>query len=270
MRKSGLGMLLGGLFASLSMIGCSSGDQGAVDPALREEGRAVFGTGGQRDDRGEARNLEELDTGWAVLLEFVGGADHEVNAKRRRALWAKELGRGDVSVRARNTGSAVVLGSYPSPEDSRAQRDLAMIKGMVVNGQRPFISAYLMPPVAVPPEMGERPEWNLLTVRKTPGGRNALYSLHIGVFEGRNRKREAEAATARLRRTGEQAYYFHGPQRSAVTIGLFGEDAYGTRGVSRDVRELQTRFPFILNNGAEPVKTSDNRNESSILVQIPD
>lgn len=184
-------------------------------------------------------------------------------------MWATELGRGDVSVRARESGSAVVLGSYRAPDDRAAQRDLAMVKSLEVNGQRPFAGAYLLPPPPPPHEMGGRPEWNLVSVRDSPAGRTALYSLHIGVFEGRNRQRQAEEEVARLRRLGEQAFYFHGADRSAVTIGLFGEDAYGTRGVSQDVRALQMKFPHMTRNGSERLMTPQGTPEPTILVQIP-
>ncbi|TVQ81690.1 MAG: hypothetical protein EA380_01075 [Phycisphaeraceae bacterium] len=279
-------MLVGVLLSSASMIGCGSGAGGTGSGAsseMREEGRAVFGTGGVRTGDASGRDSGRGggnsgggsggnsggSDGWAVLLEFVRGAGHEARAQERRRAWAAELGRGDVTVRGRESGSAVVLGSYRAADDRAAQRDLAMVKNLEVNGQRPFAGAYLLPPPAPPHEMGGRPEWNLVSVRNMPAGRTALYSLHIGVFEGRNRQRLAEDEVARLRRLGEQAFYFHGADRSAVTIGLFGEDAYGSRGVSQDVRALQMKFPHMMRNGSERMMTPEGTPEPTILVQIP-
>lgn len=272
-RLIGILCVVGALVSSMSMIGCSSGGTGEVDPALRDEGRAVFGGGGAGGQEGPASGdtapTPDGEEGWAVLLELVRGPDHESRAQVRRRAWATQLGRGDVTVRERDAGSAVVLGSYDEPDDARAQRDLRMVKALEVNGVRPFAGAYLLPPTAPEPEMGERPEWNLMRVAEMPAGRNALYSLHVGVFEGRNRERRAEEECERLRRLGEQAYYFHGRDRSAVTVGLFGEDAYGRRGVSGDVRALQARFAYMMLNGRERLERADGSPEPTILVQIP-
>jgi hypothetical protein len=56
-----------------------------------------------------------------------------------------------------------------------------------------------------------------------------------------------------MRRQGEQAFYFHGPLRSMVTVGLFGIDEYDLRQLrlrSPAIARLMERFPHNLVNGA--------------------
>ncbi len=107
------------------------------------------------------------------------------------------------------------------------------------------------------------------------------YTLQIGYFEDPNdpalARQAAEQWAAQLRNEGTPAYYFHGPNRSMVTVGLFPASAAsvsntGVVTYSQSVRQLQQRFPHNLYNGNTiRVKLRDGRtiDQPSFLVRIP-
>ncbi len=91
-------------------------------------------------------------------------------------------------------------------------------------------------------------------------GHMGRYSLQIGFWdetyrEGRGDfRRAAEEQVMKLRSEGVEAYLFHGPLRSMVTVQLFGEAdlirrADGSVLPGPRVAELQERFPYNLANG---------------------
>src|SRR5207249_754255 len=101
-----------------------------------------------------------------------------------------------------------------------------------VGGQRPYVGAYLAPPPAgqMP---GSLPQYNLLRAREA-FGEKALYTLQVGVYGRRDlehpseadlaeERRAAEEAAFRLRQEGELAFYYHGPQMSTVSVGVFDQ-----------------------------------------------
>ncbi len=249
----------------LLLEGCagptSDGD-GARDWA--GEGQAVFGGNGA----GGGAGVSEGDGGWGILLESYSGSGHVQRARQRRDQVARSLGREDVTVQTRSRGSAVVLGSYAGPDDPRAQRDLEWVQSVVAGGRRPYERSYLAPPPPPPADLGNIPELNLLSAKRLAGP-DALYTFQVGVFESSRReraKRAAEAYALELRRQGEMAFYYHGPTKSMVTIGIFGKRAYDTRAqrVSLEVQALQRRFP---QNVMMP--EPDGPAQPSMLVLIP-
>ena len=65
----------------------------------------------------------------------------------------------------------------------------------------------------------------------------------------------AEQAVRTLREEGHEAYYYHGPFRSIITIGVFTYDqAFVSAGnvdtYAPHIRDLQKVFPFNLGNGS--------------------
>ena len=107
-----------------------------------------------------------------------------------------------------------------------------------------------------------------------------MYSLQILVYDldyGSKFREAAEQAARTLRNDGDESYYYHGPHRSMVLIGLFtyakafdshpgGQDTY-----SQAVRQLQKKFPYNALNGRtiiEKVNGKSNTTQSSFLVRI--
>jgi hypothetical protein len=262
------------LAISLIVAGCASSSSSKDDQDWAREGSLVFSGGGGAGSNTGTGSSETEREGWGIVLEFFSGAGHVERARERRDQIARMIGRQDVFVRVRSKGSAVVLGSYPGPNDPAAHRDLERMQALVVNGQRPYARSYLAPPPPPPPDMGNVPELNLLSAKRLAGDR-ALYTLQVAVFESPQRdkaKRAAEQFAVQLRQQGDMAFYYHGPTRSMVTIGIFGEEAYNTQSqqVSLQVQSLQRRFPYNLMNGTDKIQEGTGTPQPSMLVQIPD
>ena len=143
------------------------------------------------------------------------------------------------------------------------------------------LGALALPGVIVVPvaqqTAGSMPQYDLKNV---PRDRSKLYTLQIGFYDtefGDDFRQAAEKAAAALREEGEEAYYFHGPQRSSFTIGAFGKDAAtinestGEPVYSAQVQALQQKYPYNLANG----RTLNERRggvvtpQPSFLVEIP-
>jgi hypothetical protein len=90
-------------------------------------------------------------------------------------------------------------------------------------------------------------------------------------------RKRAEEAVVSLRREGEEAFYYHGPRGSMVTVGVFGPKDLDVTKPGREsfaLREARRKFPFNLVNGAQLlVKTKTQQSQSaqpSFVLQIPD
>jgi hypothetical protein len=156
---------------------------------------------------------------------------------------------------------------------------------------KPFSGAFLAPPTEI---HGTMPEFDLSNAKKLNGDW-VLYTLQVGVYSREDQKaatpaemaefrKTAEEAVVQLRREGEQAFYSHGPNRSMVTIGLFGTEDFDatSKFESPALRALRKRFPYNLQNGmgikqrftvTDP-KTGQQMKKERIqpsgLVQVPD
>ncbi len=232
------------------------------------------GGGGGREGRGErSAGVVNSDPGWSLVLEYYSGAGHLERATARATGLANVFSRSDFAVREKSEASVVVLGSYSGPQDSRFKEDLAWARSVEIDGRRPWQAAYLSPPPAK--GFGEADEANLAFAREMYG-QSAEFTLQIAVYESPRAdeaRRAAEAAARQLREDGEEAFYYHGPSWSSVTLGLFGAGDYDEgRGVVLNpaILELQKRHPQNLMNGAYPIKDKNTgRPQKSLLVHVP-
>ncbi|MDX1565257.1 MAG: hypothetical protein R3236_07625 [Phycisphaeraceae bacterium] len=107
-------------------------------------------------------------------------------------------------------------------------------------------------------------------LRTAPEG--TYYTLQIAHYENPDnpaeRRKRAEEYAQQLREQGEQAFYYHGPNMSLVTVGAFKDAVLRVGSVSRrgdgskrltvptpttryspEVEELQAKYPHHLHNG---------------------
>lgn len=270
------------------------GSAAAAQPAkdkekLKQEGREVFGPGKAPAAKAEA------GSSWSIVIAAFRGDDQDAQAA---AALEKVRGEGNLRqayLEKRGQSSVIAYGRYADPASKQAKADLELIKKVevVVGGekQRPFAQSFIAPPEDVP---GSMPEFDLRNARKQ-SGEWVLYTLQIGVYSREDGKepsaadrdvfrKAAEQAVVQLRREGDPAYYFHGPRRSMVTVGLFGKDDFDpqTPGVeSAALKALRARYPNNLNNGMgirHVVRWVNPQNgavakkekiESSALVNVP-
>lgn len=217
------------------------------------------------------------DAGWTIVLAAFSGPD-----ARGQALAAAENLRsvapsiGAVRVQDRGRGAAIVTGSYRSPGDAAAQRDLARIREFTINSGTPFASAFLAPPVGRP-DPGNTPQYHLSRAF-VEFGAQSRYTLQIAVYESPNQneaRRAAEQAAAQLRADGEPAFYYHGPSRSMVTLGAFtaAEAGLDTGLPGPILAEFQRRHPYNLFNGRQLLQRMPGQSrqvpQPSFLVEIP-
>ena len=174
-----------------------------------------------------------------------------------------EAGLTGAFVEKRDKATVVAYGRYDGPGDPRAMADLERLRTLRVAGETPFASALLSPPDPSHLE-GSLPEFDLRNAKELFGDDNALYTLQIGIYGRGDRspstqaeiaefRRAAEQAAVLLRRDGELAFYYHAPERSMVTIGVFGQDDYDPRnrqGIeSFGLIAIRERHPLNLLNG---------------------
>ena len=224
--------------------------------------------------------------GWSILLESFPGRDQLALARQRLPVVVRLFNRSDIHIRAVNHGYAIAMGAYDNPNSASAERDLDVVRRLRVGDMRPYAGAWMIPPRSAV-VAGDRPEMNLAYARRT--WPQARYSLQVEVWEApsgsstneRARFRKtAEERAFEIRQTGDPAFYFHGPNRSMVTVGLFSADDYDDRGGPTAVRspvlrDLMERYPLNLMNGMELLETNRQsgraveRRQRSMLIHVP-
>jgi hypothetical protein len=199
---------------------------------------------------------------WTIVIlgfdkEKEAAAANEALAKVRQ-----QPGLDQAVLEARGKALVVAYGKYPAPDAPAARKDLDRIRALKVGEASPFAGAMMAPPVfeALP---GTIPEYDLRNVKKQYGDRGA-YTLQVGVYcrmddqdpsdkEMAEFRAAAERAVVEMRRQGEQAFYYHGPRRSMVTVGLFSDKDYDLKNArvqSPAIASLSRKYPYNLVNGA--------------------
>lgn len=245
------------------IVGTSWGALGGARPVDSSPAR-------QGSDEGR-----DKEGGFAIALNRVEGPNHAALAAEH----AEELRRAsgmDVWTQDEGNQTLVYSGRYEAPDAPAAQADLQRWQAMV-NGRRVALPAVMVVPIAEATR-SLMPQYDLKLVHRNDPGK--IYTLQIGFYDeefGEGFRRAAEEAAAVLRRDGEEAYYYHGPQRSSVTIGTFGPDAVSVHEATgiplyaEYVDALQKRYPHNLANGRTLQETRGNvvTTQSSFLVRIP-
>lgn len=206
----------------------------------------------------------EFDAWTIVIAAFTTDTPEQSREGLAQAALARirgVQGMSDAFVTSRGQAFMVAYGKYDSPDTSKAKSDLQRIRALEIDGQRPFSGSFLIPPPKAA-LAGGNPELDLLNARRMYG-LQAKYTLQVGRYarddfqpaspsERKEFRRLAEEAAAKLRKDGEQAFYFHGETMSLVTVGLFSDADLPRkdRPASALLRDLQTRFPNNLLNGA--------------------
>ncbi len=253
-------------------IGCASGSAASNAADTRAEGRAVFAQPGTNTS---AQTPSGESSGWGVLLARASSPGHATRARQQLAV-LQQLFPGDtLRVVSDDDGSAVLLGSFESPSDPAARTALERVKATTnAEGAAIFRSAFLVPPPVPASAPGVRATWELSTAAAN-AGRDVRYTLQIETYDDASRDRRAAAAEERvrdLRAEGEEAYFFHGPRFSIVTLGLFGPDDYDETvdRASPRLERLQQRFPRALLNGSSFRFGGSEREINSFLILLPE
>lgn len=266
------------LATSSSLSGCAGGDKPAPSPS--NEAAELF----QGPAAAKARG-EQAEGVWTIAIAGVREDQELARAALERVQTVGGLREAYLDVRDKTI--VVAYGRYGSAGDPKAQADLKRIREFQHHGERPFSAAVLTPPPNLT-VLGSIPELDLNTVR-ADSLRRAKYTLQVGVYGRLDNKpptasdlaefrRLAEQAAAKLRREGDEAYYYHGRSKSMVLIGAYDESEYdeknpgladGTR-----LRAAREKFPYNLVNGAgyqqRKVGAEKGSLQRSQIVRIPE
>lgn len=259
-------LILFGVIGGLGLLGgCSGGAEKSGASVYRDDFAEVFGSGAPAE-----RASREP---WAIVLGVFSGEGAQDRAEASAGQLRETLGLASARAEPRSRGAVVVFGGYAKPEDRAAQQDLKRLQALEIEGVRPFRTAFLAPQGG--PAAGSHPLLNLNNA-KANHGEGAKYTLQIAVYESDDRSammEAAERATVDLRQEGELAFYYHGPTKSMVTVGLFGDRDYDPRTDQRssELQRLQQRYPYNLLNGRTIIekRRGGERTQPSSLVQVP-
>lgn len=271
-----------------ALQGCaasSEADSQALSPYATQAG-GVFAVEEASGGAGEGEGI--VPAWWSVTVATVpsGRVDHAKSILQT----VRDAGLTGAYIAVRDERPVVAFGRYADPADADAQAGLRAVRQTMIGDMSPFASAMLAPPVQIRTGSGTD-EANLRTVRERFGKSRAAYTLQIGVY-GRGDlgkptaeelalfQREAEKAVRQLRAQGDEAFYYHGPNMSMLTVGILSEtDHDGSTQPpieSMRLRELRRKFPNNLLNGEgirETVRTETGtaqRLQASRLVAIPE
>ncbi|MFK7883516.1 MAG: hypothetical protein AB8F26_04945 [Phycisphaerales bacterium] len=274
--------IIAGLISG-SVVGCGSTETTRDDPLSPyvEEASSVLAV-----DAPMGGASDPAARGWSVLIAVVP-TNRPRDAEEMLGT-VQSAGLGEAYLVERSGRSAVVYGSYDDPGSDDAQAGLQRVREMQIGGMTPFAAAILIPPPAAMAQSSGN-EFDLRTVKARVGER-AVYTLQVAVY-GRSDlekatpedlkvfRAQAEQAVIEMRADGHDAFFYHGPNSSSVTIGVFDEDDHDGTTVppveSVRLRVLRKEFPNNLLNGEglmETVRTERGpvkRLQASRLVAIP-
>lgn len=249
-------------------------DRAPVDKATKDKGAPR---------PGESPADAAVSTGWSIAIHLTRG-DEQTEAPAILARIRTQGGLPNAFLQKRGQATLIAFGNFADPDDASAQAELKRVQQLEVDGKRPYQAAYLIPPPSGSLQ-GRLPQYNLLRA-KANFGDSALYTLQVAVYgrEDLPRPTEADLADTRkaaedaviaLRKEGEQAFYYHGPRLSMVTVGVFDLSDFDPqlpRYKSSKLIAAQKRHPYNLYNGAaikEKPKGAPERLQPSNLVAIP-
>ncbi len=224
--------------------------------------------------------------GWSIVLSKLGNTSMDRAQELLRVIQS-EAGLRQAFIEQRSEGLVIAYGNYLGREE--AMKDLEKVRQTKMMNATPFENAIITPPSSNELR-GANPMHDLRTV-KNRYGKQAVYTLQIGVYgradyqspaseELAAYRKAAEEAVRTLRSQGETAFYYHAPARSMVTVGVFGEKDFDSTTLpptqSLMLKRTREKFPHNLLNGAginETVRTETGKVkmlQSSQLVAIPE
>ncbi len=247
---------------------------------------AFMQSGGAKQAPGGTQRAQpaDADRGWVIALAAFRGEKQveEANAELARL---RTVGlAADAYVLTRGRATLVAIGRFDDPASKAAQDELSRVRAVKVGEVLPFASAVMAPPMGDGGVAGTRPDYDLRTAAKEADGRER-YTLQVAAYGAANplaaptqaelseARKAAEQAAAILRAEGEQAYYYHGPQLSMVTVGIFGDEAVRSPEPA-SLSLLKSKFPNNLYNGSGMRSRIRGQSEKelsrSFLVKVPE
>lgn len=218
------------------------------------------------------RHTSQDQGGWAIQLATFSG-NHKLNAAKRLVDYLKEHTTiKDAWVYPQGSDALVMQGRFTEADSPAIQAQLHEVRQMVIEDAKRFEKAQVV-------AYGKMAEADVQPSDLAQFAGIQGYTLQVAFFDkagGPQFREAAEAYCRQLRKKNEQAFYYHGPNRSMVTIGLFTDADWEGTGVSKHygpkIRELQERYPNNLGNGSTIVEKENGQiigDQPSVLVHLP-
>lgn len=233
----------------------------------------------QTDPGGTDDHRLTRDRDWSILIQSFTGPDAKRNAASLMYRLRHTQALPDLWIKQVGEQFHVMRGRYSNRNTLPAMRDLEQTRMVPIDSQQRFQSIELarLSTMTV----------NVDSLDARQHRDRSSYSLQVAVFDLSSPKasrRAAERKAAELRKSGHNAFYYHGQSRSMVTVGLFSDKdrvpvktilpsgkqvyqyTYGPR-----IKELQEDFPHNLVNGKlhyEQLPGGTNRPQASSLIHI--
>lgn len=243
------------LCRSAALVACTSGcvlaSQGCYTEIRREPSLWEQLAGEQQTQSGSTARTAGS---WSVRVARFNGSERFKKAYLTVQSLRQEAGLVDLWHQDDGEYTTVYHGRFRGPDWPEAKLALDRIQDARISGKRPYRNASLETVSLVRRSATKYHEHDL---RQHAG----LYSLQIGYYDeefGDEFRKVAEEAVATLREDGEDAYFYHGPNRSIITIGLFGESDFdyrrGIRAYGPRMKTLQAKYPHHMGNGRELIE----------------
>jgi hypothetical protein len=280
--RPGAVLVLVGLVAAWSLGGCVR--TRVVDQSFESFRRYADSNAGGRAQGQGGDGPGGLSRGprWSVKLASFTGGDRQQQARAMMKELARQTSLAGLWQADIDGTTTLYQGKYQRRTTPNAQAALTSARRATIDGQQPFDDAEL---VALTDQ--GRPIEDQYNLKAYSGA----FSLQVAYFDGKfdgDRREAAEREASKLREAFDpEAYYYHGPHRSMVTLGVFDEkQAFQTkrdpispgratvRAYSKRVNELRHQFPHNFANKtdlAERFESEQSYDEAqnSALVRIP-
>ncbi|MFA9476842.1 hypothetical protein ACERK3_00915 [Phycisphaerales bacterium AB-hyl4] len=193
---------------------------------------------------------------WTIPLERFTGRDRQAHAQSMLTRLQQQAGLRSLWIEDVDGTATLYRGRFADPSAEEARQALHHSRRIRLDDGQPFSDVRLVNLAGG----GEPRITDPHDLRQYPG----FYTLQVGYFDGEydgDFRAAAEDAAHRLREDDHDAYFYHGPHRSLVTVGLFSyEEAFVTAddptaaqaqvdAYAPTIRELQRNFPHNRGNG---------------------
>ena len=222
---------------------------------------------------------EESGGEWAIALGRLRGDDHQAEADRIAEQMRQVTQSDGVWVEHERGASMIYYGRYASRNDQTAQQDLRRWREYHRSGQMRLPALMLVPIgqglFAGGREGGGEGGGDVADYALQRAAGRGSYTLQIGIYDedyGDDYRRAAERAVTALREDGWEAFYWHGPVRSTVTVGVWDERLHEDDSpVAQQFQAVRREFPYNSLNGRTLVsrRGDEQWNQPSFPVRIP-
>ncbi len=262
-----------GLALLLAIAGCepetriirSSWDNLPADPKPRNAGNQNR-TGQPNDPYMDPAGGQ----GWAIQITQITGSTRHDEARELVQQLRTQSKLKDFWIEDLNHTATIYHGRFKQASDPAIRDALSAVQQIQIDGVQPFIESQLVPLVGQGRAIADP-----FDLRQFIG----YYSLQIGFYDAAYNgdfREAAEQAVRVLREDGHDAYYYHGPYRSILAVGVFSYEQAFVRAGTTDtyaphIRELQKKFPYNLGNGATIIQKEAGRNigeQKSSLIRV--